>query len=57
MLLVIFAVLLFVGLPNNSGVSPGFLQFEAALVLYPPFLMAFLVAGLAEVLKAFLGGT
>ena len=54
LLFVIFAVLLLVGLPSKSGVSPGFLQFEAALVLYPPFLMVFLVGGAAEILKWFL---
>ena len=53
-LLVIFAVLLLVGLPSKSGVSPSFLQFKAALVLYPPFLMVFLVGGAAEILKWFL---
>ncbi len=51
-LLVIFAVLLFVGLPSKDGVSPRFLQFRAAVVLYPPFLMIFLVGGVAEVLTA-----
>lgn len=40
-LLAVAAVLIFIGLPNKSGVSPRFLQFEAALVLYPPLVMAF----------------
>lgn len=46
------AVLLFVGLPNRSGVSPRFLQFEAALVLYPPVIMFFLVGAIAKIIKA-----
>jgi hypothetical protein len=41
-LLVIAAGLIFIGLPNKDGVSPRFLQFEAALVLYPPVIMIFL---------------
>ena len=53
-LLAIFAVLLFVGSPSKGGASPRFLQFEAAMVLYPPFLMVFFVGGSAEVLKALL---
>jgi hypothetical protein len=52
-LLAIFAVLLFVGLPKG-GVSPRFLQFDVAMVIYPPFLMIFLVSGLAELITGLL---
>ena len=38
-----------IGLPRG-GVSPRFLQFEAAAVLYPPVIMIFLVLGAAKVL-------
>ncbi len=52
--LVIAAGLIFIGLPNKDGVSPSFLQFEAALVLYPPVIMIFFVVGAAELLTALL---
>lgn len=53
-LLVIAAGLIFIGLPDKDGVSPRFLRFEAAVVLYPPFIMIFLVGGVAELIKAYL---
>jgi hypothetical protein len=42
-------VLVVIGLPRG-GASPRFLQFEAAMVLYPPVIMIFLVLGAAKVL-------
>ena len=45
-------VLLFIGLPRKGGVSPRFLQFGAATVLYPPLIMVFLVLGTAEIIAA-----
>ena len=53
-LLVIAAGLIFIGLPDKDGVSPRFLRFDAALVLYPPVIMIFLVGGVAELITAFL---
>ena len=53
-LLVIGAGLIFIGLPDKDGVSPRFLRFEAAVVLYPPLVMIFLVGGAAELIAAFL---
>ena len=53
-LLVIAAGLIFIGLPDKDGVSPRFLRFEAAVVLYPPLVMIFLVGGAAELIAAFL---
>lgn len=53
-LLGITAVLIFFGLPNKEGVSPRFLRFNAALVLFPPFILIFLVGGAAEFLKGIL---
>jgi hypothetical protein len=53
-LLVIAAGLIFIGLPDKAGVSPRFLRFDAALVVYPPFIMIFLVGGVAELIAAFL---
>ena len=52
--LVIAAVLIFIALPDKNGVSSRFLRFEAAVVLYPPFIMIFLVGGVAELIAAFL---
>lgn len=53
-LLVIAAGLIFIGLPDKAGVSPRFLRFEAAVVLYPPLVMIFLVLGAAELIAALL---
>ncbi len=39
------------GLPRG-GVNPRFLQFEAAVVLYPPLILVFLILGAAEVATA-----
>ena len=54
---ILFAVglILFVlGLPKN-GVSPRFLQFDAALVLFPPLVLVFIALGAAELIAAALG--
>ena len=45
-------VLLFLGMPKG-GVSPRFLQFGTAVVLYPPLIMVFFAAGVAELLTAY----
>ncbi len=47
--LAVAAVLIFIGLPRR-GVSPRFLRFEAAMMLYPPLVMIFLVVGAAMVM-------
>ena len=52
--LVIAAVLIFIGLPDKNGVSPRFLRFEAAVIVYPSLVMIFLVGGAAELIAAFL---
>ena len=54
LLLAVAAALIFIGLPNKSGVSPRFLRFEAAMVLYPPVVMVFLAAGVAELVTGLL---
>lgn len=54
LLLAVAAALLFIGLPNESGVSPRFLRFEAATVLYPPVVMVFAAAGIAELVTGLL---
>jgi len=52
--LVIAAVLIFIGLPDKNGVSPRFLRFEAAVIVYPSLIMIFLVGGAAELISALL---
>ena len=54
LLLAVAATLFFIGLPNKSGVSPRFLRFEAAIVLYPPVVLVFLAAGVAELITGLL---
>jgi hypothetical protein len=51
-LFAIGAVLIFLGWPNKDGTSPRFLRFEAALVLYAPLVLAFIVGGIAELITA-----
>ncbi len=38
-LLAVTAALAFIGFPKRNGDRPRFLQFEAAVVLYPPLIM------------------
>jgi hypothetical protein len=54
LLLAVAAALFFIGLPNKSGVSPRFLRFEAAIVLYPPVVLVFLAAAVAELVTGLL---
>jgi hypothetical protein len=54
-LLAVTAVLLFVGFPDRNGDSPRFLQFEAAVVLYPPLIMITITLGTAEVITGLWG--
>jgi hypothetical protein len=47
--LVLFAVgvfLIFIGMPKR-GVTPRYLRFDAALVVYPAIILAFLAFGVA----------
>ena len=48
-LLLSAVVLIYLGRPDKEGNSPGFLQFGAALVLYPPAILVVLAFGAAEV--------
>jgi hypothetical protein len=47
-LLGLAAALIYFGLPDKHGNSPRFLQFGAALVLYPPAVLVVLALGLTE---------
>lgn len=54
-LIAVAVLLVFIGRPNRSGQHPRFLQFEAAMVLYPPVIMIFAVMGMAEIITSLLG--
>lgn len=54
-LLAVTAFLIFVGFPKRNGDSPRFLQFEAAIVLYPPLVMITVAMGAAEVITGLSG--
>ncbi len=54
-LLAVAAVLIFIGLPQRNGDSPPFLQFQAALVSYPPLIMIAVAMGAAEVITGLSG--
>ena len=49
-LLAVGVVLLLIGIPRH-GVTPRYLRFDAALVLYPAIIMAFLALGVIMILK------
>jgi hypothetical protein len=51
-MLVTALVVILVGRPNKDGVHPRFLRFDAALVLYPPIILALIAMGLAAVLSS-----
>ena len=51
-MLVIAFVLIWVGRPDKAGVHPSFLRFDAALVLYPPVILAFIAMGTAAVISS-----
>ena len=46
------SVLLFVAMPDRHGVSPRFLRFETAPILYPPVVLVFLAIGAANLIAA-----
>ena len=51
-MLVIALVLIWVGRPDKAGVHPRFLRFDAALVVYPPVILAFTAMGVAAVISS-----
>lgn len=54
-LVAISVFLVFIGRPSKSGEHPRFLQFEASVVLYPPFIMVFFVMGMAQIIMSLWG--
>jgi len=53
-LLAIAAGLIFIGRPDRAGVHTRFLQFDAALVLYPPVVLVFFAGGVVELIAGLL---
>ena len=51
-MLVVALILIWIGRPDKAGVHPSFLRFHAALVLYPPIIIAFLALGMAAVVSS-----
>jgi hypothetical protein len=51
-MLVVALILIWAGRPDKAGVHPSFLRFHAALVLYPPIIIAFLALGMAAVVSS-----
>ena len=46
------ALMIWAGRPDKAGFHPSFLRFDAALVLYPPIILAFFAMGVAAVLSS-----
>ena len=57
LMLGVAALMIWAGLPTKAGVHPRYLRFEAALVLYPPIILAFTAMGLAAVISSLWGIT
>ena len=46
------AVLLWIGMPDKSGISPRFLRFEIAPLIYPALILAIFAIGVANLVSA-----
>jgi hypothetical protein len=51
-MLAIAAAMIWGGRPNKAGVHPTFLRFNAAMVVYPPIILAFIAMGMAAVISS-----
>jgi hypothetical protein len=51
-MLVIALILIVLGRPNRNGFHRRFLRFNAAMVLYPPVILAFIALGAAAVISS-----
>jgi hypothetical protein len=51
-MLAVAAVMIWAGLPDKAGLHRRFLRFNAALVVYPPIILAFFAMGVAAVLSS-----
>ena len=45
-------VLLWIGMPDKSGITPRFLRFEIAALIYPAFILAIFAIGAASLVSA-----
>ena len=45
-------LLIWAGSPDKSGAHPRFLRFDAAMVLYPPIILACFAMGTAAVISS-----
>ena len=45
-------VLLWIGMPDKSGISPRFLRFEIAPLIYPALVLAIFAIGVANLVSA-----
>ena len=52
-MLVIALVLIWIGRPDKTGLHPSFLRFNAAMVIYPPIILASFTMGAAAVIDSF----
>ena len=50
------AALQWIGMPGKSGISPRFLRFELAPLIYPPLILAIFAIGAANLISAIVGG-
>ena len=50
-------VLLFVAMPDRRGISPRFLRFKAAPIVYPPVILVFWAIGAASLIAPLLRGS
>lgn len=50
-MLAVALVLIWAGRPNKAGIHPKFLRFNAALVLYPPLVLACFALGVATIVS------
>ena len=51
-LIAVAVVLLWIGMPDKNGITPRFLRFEIAPLIYPPLILAIFAIGAANLLSA-----
>ncbi|MFH1345317.1 MAG: hypothetical protein ABIL01_29540 [Pseudomonadota bacterium] len=54
-MLAVALLLIWAGRPNKAGIHPRFLRFNAALVLYPPLVLACFALGIATIVSTWPG--
>ena len=51
-LIAVAVVLLWIGMPEQNGITPRFLGFEIAPLIYPPLILAIFAIGAANLVSA-----